>query len=146
MTAHTQDKEKLLRLALTENFLFSAASGIALLVAPNVISKFVGEAIPAWLMLAVGAGLLCFTAGILRQILRRPLRRGEALLTIVMDEVWVIVSILLLVLATHWFSAGGQWLIGAVAFAVAGIAVAQWLGLRRLKVSENPKRRRLEAA
>jgi hypothetical protein len=51
-----------------------------------------------------------------------------------------------LVLATHWFSAGGQWLIGAVAFAVAGIAVAQWLGLRRLKVSENPKRRRLEAA
>ena len=132
MTAHTENKDKLLRLALTENFLFSAASGIALLVAPGVISRFLGAAVPHWLMLALGAGLLVFAAGLLRQILRRPLKRGEALLTIVMDDGWVVASIALLVLAPHWFSAGGQWLIAGVALVVAGLAVAQWLGLRRL--------------
>ena len=94
-------------------------------MAPGVISRFLGEAVPLWLMLALGAGLLLFAAGLLRQILRRPLKRSEASLTIIMDDVWVIASILLLVLVPHWFSAAGQWLIGA-------LAVAQWSGLRRL--------------
>ena len=132
MTAPGENKEKFLRLALTENFLFSAASGIALLAAPGAIANFLGEAVPLWLMLALGAGLLLFAAGLLRQILRRPLKRGEAILTIVMDDVWLVVSILLLVLAPHWFSAAGQWLIVAMALAVAVLAVAQWIGLRRL--------------
>ena len=101
-------------------------------MAPGVISRFLGEAVPLLLMLALGAGLLLFAARLLRQILRRPLKRSEAILTIIMDDVWVIASILLLVLAPHWFSAAGQWLIGAVAFAVAALAVAQWIGLRRL--------------
>ena len=91
-------------------------------------------------MLALGAGLLLFAAGLCRTAprrcatatLRRPLKRSEAILTIVLDDVWVIASILLLALAPHWFSAAGQWLIGAVAFAVAALAVAQWIGLRRL--------------
>ncbi|MDA0230053.1 MAG: hypothetical protein O3B21_07670 [Proteobacteria bacterium] len=138
MTAPTETKERFLRLALTENFLFSAASGLALLVAPGVIADFLGEAVPQWLMLVLGAGLLLFSAGLLRQILRRPLKRGEAILTILMDDVWVIASILLLALAPHWFSAAGLWLIGAVAFAVAALAVAQWLGLRRLDVDALP--------
>lgn len=151
MTASVENKEKLLRLALTENFLFSAASGIALLAAPDVIASFLGEAVPHWLMLALGAGLLLFAAGLLRQILRRPLKRGEAIVTIVMDDVWVVASILLLALAPHWFSAAGQWLIGAVAIAVAALAVAQWLGLRRLDGkalfgARKPKPRRLDAA
>ncbi len=145
MTAPTEHKEKLLRLALTENMLFSTATGTALLVAPGVISNFLGAAVPAWLMLVLGAGLLIFAAGLLRQLLRRPLKRGEALLTVVMDEGWVVASILLLVLAPQWFSAGGLWLIGGVAFAVAAIALAQWLGLRRLKGDESPSRR-LETA
>jgi hypothetical protein len=132
MRASTENKEKLLRLALSENMMFSAASGIALLAAPGIIAGFLGEAVPHWLMLALGAGLLVFAAGLLRQVLRRPLHRGEALVTIVMDEVWVIASILLLVLAPHWFSSGGQWLVGGVAAAVAAIATVQWIGLRRL--------------
>jgi drug/metabolite transporter (DMT)-like permease len=132
LTVPVQNKDKLLRLALAENFLLSAAAGIAFLVAPGVISRFLGEAVPHWVMLLLGADLLLFAAFLLRQILRRPLKRGEAFLTIALDEVWVVASILLLVLAPHWFSASGQWLIGAVALAVAGIAVAQWLGLRRL--------------
>ncbi len=132
MTAFEDNREKFLRLALAGNFLFSAASGIALLVAPGVISSFLGAAVPAWLMLVLGGGLLLFAGGLLRQIRRRPLRRGEALLTIVMDEGWVVASVLLVLLAPHWFSASGQWLIGAVAAAVAVIAVAQWIGLRQL--------------
>jgi hypothetical protein len=132
MTAPSEIKEKLLRLCLTANFLFSGTSGIALLAAPSVITVFLGEAVPHWLMLALGAGLLLFAAGLLRQILRRPLSRGEALLTILMDDTWVLASILLLVLAPDWFSAAGQWLIGGVAAAVAAIALAQWIGLRRL--------------
>jgi len=132
MTAPSETREKFLRLSLAENFLFSAASGIALLVAPGVIADFLGDAVPDWLMLALGAGLLIFAAGLLRQILRHPLNRGEALLTILMDDAWVLASILLLVLAPQWFSAAGQWLIGGVAAAVAAIALAQWIGLRRL--------------
>ena len=46
-------------------------------------------------------------------------------LTIIKDDVWVIASILLLVLAPHWFSAAGQWLIGAVAFLISDLAVAR---------------------
>jgi len=133
MTVNTQDKEKLLRLALTGNFLFSAACGIALVAAPGVISRFLGAAAPHWLMLALGAGLLFFAAALLRQVLRRPLSRGEARLTVLMDAGWVAASILLLVLAPHWFSGGGQWLVALVAVAVAGLALAQWLGLRRLE-------------
>ncbi len=136
MSAQIETKEKLLRLALTENMLFSAASGIALLAVPGVIAGFLGAAVPVWLMLALGAGLLVFAAGLLRQVLSRPLKRGEAMLTIILDEVWVVASILLLVLAPHWFSASGQWLIGGVAAAVALIAVAQWVGLRRLDGSK----------
>ena len=132
MSAKTEAQEKLLRLALTENMLFSAACGIASLVAPGVIAGFLGEAVPVWPMLALGAGLLVFAAGLLRQELRRPLSRGEARVTIVMDEAWVVAGILLLVLARQWFSAAGQWLIGGVATAVAAIAMAQWVGLRRL--------------
>lgn len=146
MTVPTEDKEKLLRLALTENLIFSAASGIALLVAPGVISGFLGEAVPAWLMLALGAGLLCFAGGLLRQILRRSLKRGEAILTIIMDEGWVVASIALLVLAPHWFSGAGQWLVALVALAVAGLAIAQWVGLRRLKGVESSKLHRLDIA
>ncbi len=132
MAAPVENKEKFLRLSLAENFLFSAVCGIALVVAPGVVSRFLGDAVPPWVMLALGAGLLLFAAGLLRQFLRRPLNRSEALLTIVMDEIWVVASILLVVLAPHWFSAAGQWLIAAVALAVAGLALAQWLGLKRL--------------
>ena len=92
MAAPGENKEKFLRFALTENFLFSAASGIALLAAPGVIANYLGEAVPLWLMLALGAGLLLFAAGLLRQTLRRPLKRSEAILTIVLDDVWVIAS------------------------------------------------------
>ena len=132
MSAKTETNEKFLRLALTEIMLFSAACGVAFMVAPGVIARFLGEAVPIWLMLALGAGLLIFAAGLLCQVLRRPLSRGEALTTIVMDKAWVVGSILLLVLAPHWFSAAGQWLIGGVAAAVASIAAAQWIGCRRL--------------
>ncbi|HJN60300.1 MAG TPA: hypothetical protein QF630_04580, partial [Alphaproteobacteria bacterium] len=64
MTAFEDNREKFLRLALAGNFLFSAASGIALLVAPGVISSFLGAAVPAWLMLVLGGGLLLFAGGL----------------------------------------------------------------------------------
>ena len=46
MAAPVENKEKFLRLSLAENFLFSAACGIALVVAPGVVSRFLGDAVP----------------------------------------------------------------------------------------------------
>jgi ABC-type dipeptide/oligopeptide/nickel transport system permease subunit len=66
---------------------------------------------------------------------RRPqIKITDAWIAVVMDAVWVVGSYLLIFLVP--FSLGGKWVVALVAELVLAFAILQWLGIRRIRKSE----------
>ena len=122
----------LLRRTLAANAIFSAASGLAMIVLSGPLDRFMGLGL-SWLLIVVGVGLLGF-AVLMGLNLRRPqLNRAEAWLTVASDVSWVAASAIILIGFPDLLSTGGKWLVGLVAVAVADFALFQYLGLRQAR-------------
>ncbi|MAU01462.1 MAG: hypothetical protein CL608_30345 [Anaerolineaceae bacterium] len=122
-----------LRRALQSNALFSLLTGLAFIVASGPIARFLGEEIPALIVLIVGVSLLPFGYGVYRVAAQPEIVTRHAGIITIMDITWVAGSYLLLVLAWDVFSVAGRWFIGLQAEAVFTFAVLQFIGLRRLQ-------------
>lgn len=116
-------------MALTANALFSATSGVFLLLAPAVAGRWLGVSADLVLRL-IGVGLVGFAVFIGLVVHRRPIDVAAARLITAADIGWVAGSIALLLVRASWFTSSGVAIVAAVALAVAGFATAQALGLR----------------
>jgi hypothetical protein len=120
----------LLRRALQANGVFSALSGVILLLASGRIATLVGIDQPLWLL---GLLLLSFAAWLFRNARRAVLNQAEAWLAVAFDVAWVIGTATLIFAGV--FSTTGNWLVTLVGDVVLLFAVLQFLGLRKLRRS-----------
>jgi hypothetical protein len=118
-----------LQLALLANAAFSTVTGLAVLVFARPLAVTLGVD-PAWLLPALGVGLLLFALDLVRTA-RRPTPR-YALWISALDFAWVLGSALLLAVAPHELTTVGRWVVAAVALFVASFGVAQVRGVARL--------------
>jgi hypothetical protein len=117
----------LLRTTLVINGVSTVLCGLALLLAPTALAELLGVSAPA--LLAVGAGLVLYAAGLFWTARRQPIPGGAAWAAVVMDFGWVLGSIALIELGI--LSSLGTGLVALVAAAVFVFAVLQVMGLRQ---------------
>jgi hypothetical protein len=128
----TVQESKLLRQALRGNGVFSAISGLTLIIAVRPIAAFMGLAWPLALTIT-GLVLLPYAAVLFWATSQAEIDPRLAKTAVVLDGLWVIGSILLLL--TDWLnlSVAGNWTVALLAEAVLTFAILQALGLRRAR-------------
>ncbi len=112
------------RLALRVDGLVSGVSGVAMIAEARPLGAFLGVDRPAALM-AIGAGLLAYSAMLLLSARREELGRRALLAPVVLNVAWVLASAELVLTGAFGLTTGGRWLVAAVADVVALFAVAQ---------------------
>jgi hypothetical protein len=133
MSKTLNQQQRLLKRALTGNAIFSILSGVTILIADRWLVTFLG--LPDKVSLEViGVGLILF-AGVLWLNVRRPkIRIAGAWIAVIMDAAWVAGSYVLILVVP--FTTAGKWTVALVAELVLAFAVLQWLGIRRLRKTE----------
>ena len=130
MNQSVEERQGLLKKALTGNAVFSVVSGLAILFANRWLVKFLG--LPDKVSLAILGVSLIVYAAILWLNARRPMiKMTDAWIAVIMDAVWVIGSYVLIFVVP--FSVGGKWVVALVAELVLAFAIVQWLGIRKIR-------------
>ena len=130
MNQSVEERQDLLKKALTGNAVFSVVSGLAILFANRWLVKFLG--LPDQVSLAILGVSLIVYAAILWLNARRPtIKITDAWIAIIMDAVWVMGSYVLIFVVP--FSVGGKWVVALVAELVLAFAIVQWLGIRKIR-------------
>lgn len=119
-----------LRIALLGNALFSTASGLVMLIAPDRIAKLLGIEAHTIFML-IGAGLLLFAVDLTHQATRPRIRTWRALYASAADLLWVLASVAGLIVFADNLPLTGFWAITAVALLVLVFAAWQLFGIER---------------
>ena len=133
MSQTIDERQGLLRKALTGNALFSAVSGAAILFVNRWLVKFLG--LPESVNLAIlGASLIVFAAILWLNARRPKIKVTDAWIAVMMDAAWVVGSYALIFAVP--FSIGGRWIVALVAELVMAFAILQWLGIRRIRKGE----------
>ena len=120
------------RLALRVDGLVSGVSGVTLIAGARPLGAFLGVDRPAALV-AVGAGLLAYSAMLLLSARREELGRRALLVPVVLNVAWVLASAELVLTGAFGLTPGGRWLVAAVADVVALFAVVQVFAWRRMR-------------
>lgn len=130
---------------LTANALFSAASGLSLVLAASSIAGFFGSP-HSTVFRVVGLGLLLFAGIVYLNSVQRPLKLPSILSIIVADFLWVLGSLLLLAFKPFQLSPGGYTVIALVAGMVLlfGLGQAQGLGQIDGAGKDRPRQKELK--
>ena len=131
-TQSQSDSPTLLRRALLANSIFSALSGLFFLLGAAPISAFLGLDMPMMIRF-LGVDLLIFGAIVYKVATASPINRTFATVIVALDVVWVIGSIALIFGNIVPLTTGGKWAIAIVADVVTCFAIAQYMGIRRMK-------------
>ena len=130
MNQSVEERQDLLKKALTGNAVFSVVSGLAILFANRWLVKFLG--LPDEVSLAILGVSLIVYAAILWLNARRPkIKIADAWIAVIMDAVWVIGSYVLIFVVP--FSVSGKWVVALLAELVMAFAILQWLGIRKIR-------------
>jgi hypothetical protein len=134
--------DRMLRLTLKTNALFSGAGGIVAAVFAGPLSRLITpatEAAPgisvATVLMVVGIGLVLFAAGVAWVASRDPMPRGLVSAIFWADVAWVLGTVVLVAAGHSWFTMTGLVIVIVVALAVADFAIFEYLGLRRLRAA-----------
>lgn len=122
----------MLRRALLGNSLFSAISGVALILGARPIAALIGSQVPLALT-SLGAVLALYAVGLYYTATQEPLDTRAALIGIELDVAWVVGSAILLFSDWLALTMEGKWAIAIIAEIVAVFAIVQYLGLRRVR-------------
>ena len=120
---------RLLRLALRLDALTCAVNGLVYLAVSGPVGRLLG--VPSGVLVGLGAFLAVCAVFFWRVSAADPVRRPAVLSVIGVNTLWVVDS--LVVAAAGWFdltTVGTVWVVLQAAV-VAGLAVAQYAGLRR---------------
>lgn len=127
--SHDGDRGRTLASAVSVNAVFSAASGLVLLVGAPILAGPFG--VDGWLLAALGGGLLMF-AGLLIWLPADPPRLAAAAWWVLgADVAWILGAVGLLAIAPSILSANGRVALAAVTVVVFLTVVGQLDGLRR---------------
>ena len=133
MNQSVEERQDFLKKALTGNAVFSVVSGVAILFANRWLVKFLG--LPEKVSLAIlGVSLIGYAALLWLNANRAKIKITDAWVAVIMDIVWVVGSYALIFAVP--FSVGGKWVVALVAELVLVFAVLQWLGIRKIRKSE----------
>jgi uncharacterized protein YndB with AHSA1/START domain len=123
------DGGRTLASAVSVNAVFSAGSGLVLLVGAPILAGPFG--VDGWLLAGLGGGLLVF-AGLLIWLLAKPPRLAAAAWWVLgADLAWIGGAVALLAIAPNILTASGRVALAAVTVVVVVIVVGQLVGLRR---------------
>lgn len=122
-------KNNLLIKSLRANAVFSATMGSALLLASVPLSSWLG--IETWISIGLGLGLIGFS-GILVALAREP-RPSLVRIVVLADVAWVVGAVIVIAAFPDLMSTAGFWALGVVSVIVVDLAVAQFVGLRRVE-------------
>jgi hypothetical protein len=128
-------RNSLLSRALVENALFSGATGLGLVIGARWLDGWLG--LNAWLLAAVGVGLLVYAADLAWLSRSEPWLIPGGRLAVVADIGWIIAAVALIAF-TAVLTTPGELALALVSLVVAGFATAQWIGLRRLSTDQAP--------
>ena len=133
MSQSIEEGQGLLRKALTGNAVFSVLSGLAILSANRWLVRFMG--LPDKVSLAIlGVSLIVYAVVLSLNARRARIEITGAWIAVIMDALWVAGSFVLIFVVP--FSVGGKWVVALVAELVLAFAILQWLGIRRVRRSE----------
>ena len=133
MNQSVEERQEFLKKALTGNAVFSVVSGVAILFANRWLVKFLG--LPDNVSLAIlGVSLIGYAALLWFNAHRPKIKITDAWVAVTMDVIWVVGSYALIFAVP--FSVGGKWVVALVAELVLAFAVLQWLGIRKIRKSE----------
>jgi hypothetical protein len=133
MNQTIEERQGLLKKALTGNAVFSVVSGVAILFANRWLVRFLG--LPEKVSLAIlGVSLIGYAALLWLNAHRPKIKITDAWVAVIMDVIWVVGSYALILAVP--FSVGGKWVVALVAELVLAFAVLQWLGIRRIRKSQ----------
>jgi hypothetical protein len=133
MNKPMEDCQCLLRKALAANAVFSVVSGVAILFANRWLANFLGLSGKVSLIV-LGVSLIAYAGVLWQNARRRIIEVADAWTAVILDAVWVVGSYVLIAVVP--FSVSGKWAIALVAEVVMAFAVLQWLGIRRMRKSE----------
>jgi hypothetical protein len=133
MNKPNPERQRLLRLALTANALFSFTSGLFLCFASRLVVRLLGRPDESSLV-SLGIGLVAFAIFLFVSARRQVVSVPQARVIVLMDILWVVGSYVLLFVVP--FAPSGKWLIGVVAEFVLAFAIVQWLGIRKISKGE----------
>lgn len=126
-------RSPILTRALVVNAAFSGSSGLALVVANDPAGTWLG--VPdGRILLALGLGLLAFSAALVLLARSPRSRRPFVMAATASDGAWVFGSAVLLVGFPDLLTTAGNLTVGAVAVVVAALGIAQVVGLQRTSV------------
>jgi hypothetical protein len=114
----------MLRDVFRANALFSAITGIALIVGAGPIASLMGQFAPI-ILVVVGVGLLPFAGMVLYVSTQERIKRSVAFVIIALDALWVLGSIAGLLTSLFPLTTAGTWIVLLVADAVADFAALQ---------------------
>jgi len=133
MNQSVEERQDLLKKALTGNAVFTVVSGLAILFANRWLVKFLG--LPDKVSLAILGVSLIVYAAILWLNARRPkIKITDAWIAVILDAVWVIGSYVMIFVAP--FSVNGKWVVALLAELLMAFAILQWLGIRKIRKAE----------
>jgi len=135
MNAISNECQCLLKKALMGNAVFSLASGVLIVFSNHWLVKVLG--LPEKVSLAIlGISLILYAGLLLINALRPRIKITDAWIAVVLDAIWVVGSYALIFMIP--FSVKGKWVVALVAELVLVFAVLQWLGIRKIRKSEQP--------
>lgn len=124
-----QGSGRLLKTAMMDNAFVSGISGLVLVVGATGLDTWLG--VNQWVLVGVGVGLLGFAADLVWWSRSDRLLKVGGRIAVAADAAWVIGAVLLIAF-TGVLTRSGDMALAAVSVVVAGFALAQWLGVRRL--------------
>ncbi len=135
--SHQTKYEKLLKIALRSNGVFSVVSGLAFILFSDSLSEFMGLKTPfgdagATALIIIGGSVLLFAVGLFINAAREKVNLTEARVTVLLDAGWVIGSAIILFSDLVPLTTGGWWLIALIADVVVILAVWQFYALRKI--------------
>ncbi len=119
----------LLSRALHANALYSTVSGATMAIGAAALDDWAG--VPAWLLVALGVGLIGFAASLIVGA-RRPSVLVDTGRTAVAGDIGWIVGAIVVIAATSWLTTAGEVTLALISIPVAAFAALQWRGLREL--------------
>lgn len=124
------NRASLVRVALLADAAVSGFTGLALIMGAELTRNLTG--LPPTLLLYAGASVLPFAAIVAFIATRARLRRAAIVAVVAYNALWAIDSMAILVLGLVSPTGIGAALVIAQAVAVAGFAILQGAGLRRM--------------
>jgi hypothetical protein len=123
-----------LKNVLLINAVSSGFTGLALIVAPQVIASLLEIAYPG-VVFGVGVFLLAFSIGVYVVSRKTEPSRKAVESIVIMDSLWVVssIAVVLFHLATESFL--GNFIVTAIALWVALMAILQYKGMKTLPIS-----------